>query len=135
MRLTHSLAHRCALVGVLTALLIPILSSACAKAPPNLSPSGAAAFQATRVVKAIDLVRDTAIAADAQTPPLVSPATTRAIVTWHRAAVTTIGAAPSGWKPTVTTGLDQVDRALAEGERAVLAPYLALARALIAEVQ
>jgi len=130
---THASRRRSALVVL--ALVTLALTAACAKAPPTLSPSGAAAFQAKRAVVVLDLVRDTAIAAEAQTPPLVSTTTTRAIVTWHRAAVATIGVVPTGWRSAVATGLDQVDRALADSERAVLAPYLALARALIAEVQ
>jgi hypothetical protein len=121
-------------VAILT-VLSALSTSSCAKAPPNLSPSGVAAFHGTQVVKALDLVRDTAIVAEMQQPPLVRTETARAIIVWHRAAVMTIGASPGGWKPTVSAGLDAIDRALSDSERATLTPYIALARTLIAEVQ
>lgn len=109
-------------------------ASQCAKTPPTLSPKGAAAFHATRVVKALDVVRDTAIDANAQQPPLISEDTARKVVTWHRAAVLTIGASPQGWAPTVTTGLDQLLASLPPSDRAQLGPYLSAAKLLIVEV-
>ena len=116
------------------ALVILLAVPGCVHAPPNLSPSGVAAFNATRVVKALDVLRDFAVDANAQIPPLLSTATTRKVVTYHRSAVTTIGAVPSGWVPVVTTGLDEVLRDLPDTERATLTPYVALVKTLILEV-
>jgi len=106
----------------------------CASAPPQLSPSGVAAFQARRVVKALDILRDFAIDAEAQTPKVLSTTTTRKVVTYHRSAVSTIGQVPSGWAPTVSQGLLEVQRDLPAAERARLGPYFSLVSALIAEV-
>lgn len=119
----------------LLALALIMTISACAShTPPTLSPAGVAAFNATKVVKALDVLRDTAVAANAQVPPLVTEDSTRAVVTYHRAAVTTIGATPSGWAPTVRIGLDAVAQALSPAERQQLAPYIALLKTLIAKV-
>ena len=111
-----------------------LLTASCATAPTNLSSSGVAAFHATRVVKVLDIVRDVAIDAEAAKPPRLSTNTTRQVVTWHKAAVTTIGAVPGGWRPIVLAGLDALDAALPLGERAWLTPYLDAARMLILEI-
>jgi hypothetical protein len=110
------------------------LACACAKAPPDLSPAGTAAFHATRVVKALDQFRDIATAANAETPPLISTVTTRQIVLYHRSAVTTIGATPSGWVATVQAGLDEVKDRLPSTERKLLDPYIVFVQTLIREV-
>lgn len=115
-------------------VIVLALAVACAKAPPNLSPAGTAAFHATRVVKALDVFRDAAISANDQSPPLISTATTRQIVLYHKSAVTMIGAAPSGWVLVVQTGLTELDKNLPTHERQQLAPYVALVRTLIVEV-
>lgn len=124
-----------ALVLALTALLTStILSEGCAKAPPNLSPVGVAAFHAHEVVKVLDLVRDTAIAAEAQNPKLLSTDTTAKVVTWHHSALVTIKTVPYGWQGSVQAGLDEVSKNLPASERSVLGPYLSMARAVIREV-
>lgn len=114
-------------------LVVLLLAISCAK-PPSLSPAGVAAFNGTRVVKALDVLRDAAIDANAQVPPLLSTATTRKIVTYHESALKTIQVAPAGWVPVVQTGLTEVTNTLPEAERRQLAPYVALVQALIQEV-
>lgn len=111
-----------------------LLSACAANVPPNLSPAGVAAFQGTRVVKALDVLRDAAVDANAQIPPLLSTATTRKVVTYHESAIKTIQAAPSGWAPTVQAGLTEVLKDLPATERQQLAPYVTLAQTLIKEV-
>src|SRR5438874_13272896 len=69
--------------------------------PPNLSPQARAAWYGTRAIKGLDLLRDTALDANAQMPPLVSTATTRKIVRYHESAITAIHATPMGWVSTV----------------------------------
>jgi hypothetical protein len=118
---------------LILALCLATLS--CVHAPPNLSPAGSAAFYGTRVVHGLDLLRDSAIAANEQTPTLVSTATTRTIVTFHQSAVRVIQATPSGWKPSVLTGLDETMATIPLDERKRLAPYVALVKTLIAEVR
>lgn len=79
--------------------------SACKKTPPELTPEAKIAFQATRVIKVLDVVRDAAIAANELVPPAITTNDTRTVVLWHQTAVQTIAAAPAGWKATVKAGL------------------------------
>lgn len=115
-------------------ILILVLLAACAKAPPTLSPAGTAAFQATRVVKALDVLRDVAISANEQSPPLLSTATTRKVVLYHRSAVTVLGTAPEGWREVVGTGLSELHQSLSPAEQRQLDPYIRLVQTLIEEV-
>jgi hypothetical protein len=131
----RTLQRRYRAVTVLTAMLTAIALFGCAKAPPTLSPAGAAAFQATRVVKALDVLRDFAIEAEAQNPKVLSTANTRKVVTFHESAVKTIGAVPGGWKPTVTAGLDQLQHDVSAADWQRVVPYVNLIKALIAGVQ
>ena len=110
------------------------LACACAKAPPDLSPAGTAAFHGMRVVKALDQFRDIATAANAETPPLVSTATTRQIVLYHKSAVTIIGATPDGWISVVQIGLDELKDRLPPAERKLLDPYIVFVQTIIREV-
>jgi hypothetical protein len=115
-------------------ILFLLIATSCAKAPPSLSPVGVQAFNNTRVIKALDLVRDTAIDANAQVPPLVSTVTTRKIVTYHRSAIIIIHGTPNGWKATVLTGLDETVKNLPPAEAALVAPYVTLVKVIIEEV-
>lgn len=115
-------------------ILLVLALASCAKAPPTLSPTGVAAYNATRVVKALDVLRDAAIAANAQAQPLLSTANTRLVVNYHESAVKTIGAIPNGWKAIVEQGLTELQVQLG-AEYAQIAPYVNLVKTLIAEVQ
>jgi hypothetical protein len=115
-------------------LLLVIVWSACASAPPTLSLHATQAFNNTRVIKALDIVRDTAISANAQVPPLVGTATTKRIVTYHESALKIIDAAPAGWSTAVQTGLDELVKDLPPPEKQLLAPYVNLVKTVIAEV-
>lgn len=128
--------RRLSIAVVLAVLLASCssLSSGGASAPIGLSKQGTAAFNNTRVIKGLDLLRDTATAANAQTPPLLSTDTTRKIVLYHQAAIKTIDAVSSGWQATVLAGLDDVIKTLAPKEQQLLAPYIALVKTIIAEV-
>jgi len=120
------------LVVALFTLSAPLTS--CASAPVNLSPAGATAFNKTRVVKALDLVRDTAIAANAQTPPLLSTDETRQIVTFHEATLKTLQATDEGWQAAVSTAVTEFAKTLSSAQQKVLAPYLTLLQTLIAGI-
>jgi len=108
----------------------------CASAPPSLSPAATTAFKKTQVIKAIDLLRDVAIDANAQTPPLVSTATTRKIVEAHRTALLTIRASDSGWAAAVGATLDTLshDPSFLPEEVSRFAPYFSLIAAVITQV-
>src|ERR1700690_709747 len=80
----------------LLVLCVLIGSSACAPPPPNLTPQAAQAFQNTRVIKGLDVLRDFAIDANAATPPVLSTAVTRKVVLFHESALKIINAAGSG---------------------------------------
>lgn len=119
------------------ALLISVLLVGlvgCAKTPPNLTPEANVAFKATQAVKALDLLRDTAITANAQTPPLLSEDDTRKVVQYHQSSVKIIQTSPGGWMPAVNQGLDEVLNNLKPGDRAMFSPYVTLIKTLIAEV-
>jgi hypothetical protein len=110
------------------------LTLACATVPPNLTPAATAAFKGTQVVKALDILRDTAVDANAQTPPLLSEAVTRKVVLYHQSTVKIIQASPAGWVPVAQTGLDELVKNLAPPDKTLLAPYVALIKSVIAEV-
>lgn len=118
-------------------LIVPfllLLAVACATAPPVLTPQANQAWQNTRVIKGLDLLRDTAIDANAQQPPLISTDVTRKIVTWHQSALRIIQASGSGWASAVRTSLNELTAALPVEDRARLAPYLSLIQSLLNEV-
>jgi hypothetical protein len=109
-----------------------IVFAACPTTPPNLSPAGATAFNKTRVVKALDLVRDTAILANAQTPPVLSTDDTRLVVQFHEATVKTLQATDQGWQAAVSTAVTEFSKTLTPAQQHVIAPYLVLLQTLIA---
>jgi hypothetical protein len=116
------------------ALALALTLAACASAPASLSPAGVSAFNNTRVIKGLDLIRDTAVDAHAQIPPLLSTDTTRKVVTFHASAITIVHATGHGWAPIVLAGLDALVKDVPPGEKQLLAPYVALAKTIIAEV-
>jgi hypothetical protein len=118
----------------LICLCLSLPSLGCQHAPPNLSPQAVAAFHGTQVIHDLDRIRDAADAAHHTTPPLLDAATTLKIVTWHQSAITVVHAAPSGWKATVLSSLDQLNTNLTDKDRQVIAPYVALARGVLQEV-
>jgi hypothetical protein len=112
-------------------VLVLLTAPSCAKAPPQLSPAGTAAFQATQVVRALSVLQDFAIGAEAQTPKLLSTDNTRKVVTYVGAAVKTIANVPGGWKPTVLAGLEQLRHDILPADWGRLLPYITLVQTLI----
>ena len=122
------------LVG-LPITLLTLSTPACAtNASPQLSPEARAAWYGTRVIKALDLFRDTAIDANAQTPPLLSTAATAKIVRYHKSAITIIHGVPGGWKSTVLAGLDEATHEIPYREWQILVPYINLIKIELQEV-
>lgn len=111
-----------------------VVLTGCAKAPPHLTPEATRAFHGTQVVKTLDVMRDAAVAANVQVPPLLSTDATRKVVLYHQSVVKVIQAAPAGWVPFAQRGLEEMLDALPPKERAVVGPYAALVKTVIAEV-
>ena len=126
---------RSAAVYMLGIIVLLTIAPACStNVPPNLSPTGVAAFQTTRFVKAADILRDFAIDGNAQTPPLFDTATTRQIVVWHEAALKAAQGALTGWKTGVIAGLAAIVNALPAALSAKLSPYAALVNATLQDL-
>jgi len=131
------------------ALLVALafLALGCHDTPPDLTPDAQIAFQATRVVKVLDVVRDAAIAANDLTPPIITTADTRTVVLWHKTSVQVIQVTPGGWKPTVLASIyvltchpgagttQPCTPQLPPAAVARLYPYVGLALVVIAEVK
>lgn len=115
-------------------LCVVVTAGCAANAAPTLSPVAAAAFTNTRVIRVLDLVRDTAISAHEQQPPLLSEPTTRKVVLYHQSTLKIIDATTTGWRGAVSTGLEELLRNIPNGERQLLAPYITLVKAILAEV-
>ena len=123
------------MLRLLPLLLVGFLAlPACRHAPPALGPVAAADFQKLRVIKGLDLLRDFAIDAEATTPKVLPTATTRQIVAYHQSALKILDAAGTGWKPLLAQSLEELTAALPAADRAKVAPYIALVKALILEV-
>ena len=102
--------------------------------PPTLSPKAQVEWQGTRIIHAIDAVRDLAQDGTKTTPPVISEATATKVTVWHRAAIITIHDAPAGWAHTVDTGLSQLIASLPPTEKQQLAVYLTLAQTVLKDV-
>lgn len=116
-------------------LVALLLSAACSQnVPPNLTPQAVAAYQGTKVILALDVIRDAAIALAATKPPIVQQDTATKIVQFHKAAITIIHDTPNGYKSAVNTSLDSIKSTLNPQEQTQLGPYFSLAKTLINEV-
>jgi hypothetical protein len=115
-------------------LVVLLCLPSCASAPPNLSPAASQAFQKTRVIKALDVLRDFAIDAEAAVPQVLPTATTRKVVQYHQSALKIMQATDSGWKEAVAAGLTELVATLAPDERAKFTPYVTLVQTLLREV-
>lgn len=111
------------LAALLLVMSLCVTSCAGFTPPPNLNSQGQAAFRNTQAIKVLDLIRDTAIDANAQTPPLVSTTTTRKIVTFHQASIKIIDATTTGWAATVYHNLEDLKKDTANEDKGVLSSY------------
>ena len=110
---------------------IVFLSACASNAPPNLSPQAAQAWRGTRVIHVLDVFRDAAIDANAQTPPLLSTDLTRSIVKFHAASLEIVKNGPTGWIEMLRLGLREVQKRLTGRERELLDPYVTLVLAVL----
>jgi hypothetical protein len=116
---------------VLCALLV--LAPGCAKPPIYLSAQAQAAWRGTRIIHALDVIRDIAIDANASDPPLLNEATTRQVVLVHKSLITIVHEQPAGWQGMVLAGLDGLESLLPAGDMSRLLPYIHIARAALKE--
>ena len=123
---------------VLAGLTAAMLLSGCGANPTPttsptvaLSPSGIAAYQATRVVKSLDLLRDIAVAGEKS--KAVSADTALKVIAYHRQVVRTIGTVPDGWKAVAFQGLDEVQHNIPAGDWQKLLPWISLLKTVYAE--
>lgn len=115
------------------ALALCVVLAACAKAPPSLSPTGRAAFQAHQAVRVLDVIRDFSVAANDATPPIIARNDMRRIVMFHASVVRTIRAVPDGWKPVALAALDGLKTDLPAATWKQLEPYVTLFKAIVQE--
>lgn len=120
--------------AVLLPLLLVAALSACALPPPNLTPAAVVAYNQTRLEKALDVIRDTAQDGSALTPPVVSVKDAVTVTKAHKSLVLIIESQGTGWQHQVSTTLDQLLANVLPATRAVLAPYVALVKALLQQV-
>lgn len=106
----------------------------CQHAPPNLTPQAVVAFHGTQVIHDLDRIRDAADAAHKTTPPLIDAATELKIVNWHQSAIVIVHSAPAGWQASVGASLEQLEKQLSDKDKQVVGPYIAVAKAILAEV-
>lgn len=119
------------LACALGAVAVTVTGCAGNKAPSGTPAPVLAAVKATEVVHALDAARDVAKVVSDAYPAVISAKDFQTVLTFHTAAVTVIGATPSGWKPTVEAALDQVQKDLSPSAAARLGPYLSLVKALV----
>jgi hypothetical protein len=96
-------------------------------------------------VKVLDVARDAAIGANNVDPVTFSTNSTRSVIAWHRAAIKTIQAVPSGWKPTVKAGIytltclpvsaQPCTPQINQAEVNRLAPYINLVLVVVEEIK
>jgi len=98
----------------------------------NLSAQGKAAYQTTKVVKALDVLRDVAAEAEKQNPKLISASSALKVVAYHKQVVSTMDAVPNGWKAVALTGLDQLQKDLTPQEWTQIEPFVNLLKTLYA---
>lgn len=112
---------------------LALFTVACASVPVR-STAAQQAYDATRVIQVLDLLRDAAIAANSSTPSLLSTTTTRNVVLFHETAITVIHAVPSGWKSAVVAGLDVLVKSFNSAEQKLLQPYVSIIQTVLQEI-
>lgn len=133
--MTHRDLHRVAQYVAMLCLLyagavLPL--DGCTHAPPNLSPTAQHEFYATRVVKVLDIVRDFAV--DGEAAGALSTDDARTVVLWHKSAVQVAQTVGANWQTLVSTTLDEAVKNLKPATKDKLTPYVALVKAVLAEV-
>jgi hypothetical protein len=121
-----------ALTVALSVISIGFAVESCASAPTSVvTPQGKAAFKADQFVNAVGVFQDSAIAANATTPPLISTADTRLIVQFCVGSARTAQAAVTGWQAGVIQGITSLQSSLSAAAQTKYAPYLNLLKTIL----
>lgn len=119
---------------IATFLLLSL--AACGSNPPastdptrNLSATGHAAYDSMKVLKALDAVRDIAVAAEKE--KFISSADALKVIEYHRQVVKLMDVTPTGWKATALAGLDQLQKDLTPPEWKQVEPFAIALRSLL----
>jgi hypothetical protein len=120
---------------LLTLVLGLVTLPSCTPPPPTLTPEAHWAFNETRTIKGLDVLRDTLVAANKETPPLVSQTFMLATVKYHRSALVLVHAHALGWQGEVAAGADELIKDLPPNEAQLARPYIALLKTILAEVK
>ncbi len=114
-------------------MVATLLTAGCTGNPPpagdptaGLSAGGRAAYQATKVVKSLDLLRDIVAEGEKLTPKVFSPDTVLQVVAYHRQVVRTIGTVPDGWKAVAVQGLNELKARVPAEQWARMQPWVSL---------
>ncbi len=107
----------------------------CVVTPPHLSPAASWAFNETRIIKSLDVLRDVVVDANAQKPPLVREAFMLATVKYHRSALVIIHAHALGWQSMVNQGTDELVKHVPANEAQLMKPYAVLLKVILNEVK
>lgn len=125
---------------LLTVALLGAVSCGGSNPPPSsdptagLSSSGKASYQATKVVKSLDLLRDIVAEGEKQDPRIFSPETVLQVVAYHRQVVRTIGTVPEGWKSVAVQGLAELKGRVPAAEWAKMQPWISLLTVLYEQI-
>jgi hypothetical protein len=122
---------------ILTAVLVVGVLGlpGCVKTPPNLTPAATSALTNTQVIKGLDLLRDTAVAAHDTIPPVLSTASLIKVVNAHEATLKVMDALGTGWQATVTSILTGLIENLTPPEQAIVVPYVNLVNQILAGIK
>jgi hypothetical protein len=124
---------RLALASLIFALT---LSFGCSGIPtPNVSPQAKVAFYGAQVIRDLDILRDTVVAAEKSVPQIISTPAARRYIAYHRFAIMMVHDAPSGYQAVVQRGLDEYTKSLTPQELVIVGPYAALITLVLQEVQ
>ncbi len=117
-------------------LAIALASFSCASScasTSNLSSVGKTTLYADEVVRDLGLFQSTAIALNDSN--VLTQTDTKLVVTYVKTSVDTIGNTPNGWKATVNSGLDNLEKSLSAIAKIKLAQYFSTIRTVLALVQ
>jgi hypothetical protein len=120
-------------------VVVLVVSSACAvpasfggRSTAQLTAPGVQALHTVEAVKALDLVRDTAI--DGEAAKVIPTDTTALVVKAHKSILIVIRTTPGGWKPAVIATLEQLKKDIPARDATQLGPYIDAAISIIKAV-
>lgn len=114
-------------------VILALLIASCAS-NPHLSPTGNAALKAHRVVQALGVLQDAAIAGNAMNPPLFSTRDTGLVVRFCVSSSEIAEKVPSGAAASIQAGLTALREQLPPETRTKLSAYLTLLDVVLLEV-